>query len=595
MSDLKEKEEEKNNIFDSIAGEFFFGKVEENKCFPFPTLSEDQKEMAKEMINAISKFAEDKIDSEKLDIESVIPEEVFQGLAELGLFGLGVPEEFGGLNLDYTLYARVFSEISSFDGSIATTLGAHQSIGYRALLNDGNDKQKEKWLPLLSSGEVVAAFCLTEPGSGSDAYSIKTKAVNNGDGTFTISGQKLWITNGGTAGFYSVFCKTDHEVDGKVHEKISCFIVEKEREGLSFGEKENKMGIRASETRAVYFDKVVIPEENLIGELGKGFKIAMNVLNSGRLSLGSGCVGGMKTIIKLATDHAYNRKQFNKRITEFGLIQDKISSMVAECYAAESIVYMTTGCMVNGMEDYQLESAICKVFSSESLWRVVDQGMQIAAGCGYMKEYPYERIMRDARINLIFEGTNEILRCFIALAGVRGPSENLAKLGKISDVSKALQDPVKSLGVLTNFATDRISKLLGGTNLTKPHPRLEEFSNYFSDMLSEFALQVDRTLIKYKKTIIDFELPQARLANMVIELYVYISVLSRSTSILESDSIEDSMKDYIFDLTKYICTESRHRFIGELKGMSKNLDKTIKSLSDKVCEMGGYGLDIVDY
>jgi acyl-CoA dehydrogenase family protein 9 len=225
----------------------------------------------------------------------------------------------------------------------------------------------------------------------------------------------------------------------------------------------------------------------------------------------------------------------------------------------------------------------------------VDKGMQIAAGCGYMKEYPYERIMRDSRINLIFEGTNEILRCFIALAGVRGPSENLAKLGKISDVSKALQDPVKSLGVLTNFATDRISKLLGGTNLTKPHPRLEEFSNYFSDMLSEFALQVDRTLIKFKKTIIDFELPQGRLANMVIELYVYISVLSRSSSILESDSIEDSMKDYIFDLTKYICTGSRHRFIGELKGMSKNLDETVKNLSDKVCEMGGYGLDIVDY
>jgi acyl-CoA dehydrogenase family protein 9 len=595
MGELEEKEEEKNGIFDSIVGEFFFGKVEENKCFPFPSLSDDQKEMAKEMINAVSKFSEDKIDSEKLDIEAVIPDAVFQGLAELGLFGLGVPEEFGGLNLDYTLYARVFSEISSFDGSIATTLGAHQSIGYRALLNEGNEEQKVKWLPLLASGEVVAAFCLTEPGSGSDAYSIKTKAVNNGDGTFTINGQKLWITNGGTAGFYSVFCKTDHEIDGKVQEKISCFIVEKEREGLSFGEKENKMGIRASETRAVYFDNVVIPEGNLIGELGKGFKIAMNVLNSGRLSLGSGCVGGMKTIIKLATDHAYNRKQFNKRITEFGLIQDKISSMVAECYAAESIVYMTTGCMVKGMHDYQLESAICKVFSSESLWRVVDQGMQIAAGCGYMKEYPYERIMRDSRINLIFEGTNEILRCFIALAGIRGPSENLAKLGKISDVSKALQDPVKSLGVLTNFATDRISKLLGGTNLTKTHPRLEEFSNYFSDMLSEFALQVDRTLIKFKKTIIDFELPQGRLANMVIELYVYISVLSRSSSILESDSIEDSMKDYIFDLTKYICTGSRHRFIGELKGMSKNLDETVKNLSDKVCEMGGYGLDIVDY
>ena len=595
MSDGENISEKEDKIFDSIVGEFFFGKVEESNCFPFPNLNDEQKEMAKEMVSAVSKFAEDNIDSEKMDIESMIPEEVMQGLAELGLFGLAVPEDFGGLNLDYTLYSRVFQEISGSDGAVATTLGAHQSIGYRALLNEGNETQKQKWLPKLASGEVIAAFCLTEPGSGSDAYSIKTKAVKNGDGTFTINGQKLWITNGGKAGFYTVFCKTDHEVDGKQQEKISCFIVEKEREGVSFGAKEDKMGIRASETRAVYFDKVVVPEENIIGELGRGFKIAMNVLNSGRLSLGSGCVGGMKKILKMTSNHAYNRKQFNKRITEFGLVQEKLASMAAYCYAAESIVYMTTGSMVKGMNEYQLESAICKVFCSEALWKVVDQGLQVAAGCGYMKEYPYERIMRDSRINLIFEGTNEILRAFIALAGIRGPSENLAKLGKIADVSKFLQDPVKSLGVLTDFGTDRISKLLGGTNLTKPHPRLSEFANYFSDMLSEFALQVDRTLIKYKKSIIDFELPQGRLANMAIELYLYVAVLSRSTSILESESVEDKMKDYVFDLTSYICIQSRYRFIGELKGMSKNSDETIKSISDKVCEIDGYGLEIIDY
>ncbi len=592
--------EEKNSdsgekVFDSIVGEFFFGKVEENNCFPFPHFSEEQKELGKEMISAVSKFATDNIDSEKMDIESVIPKEVLQGLAELGLFGLGVPEEAGGLNLDHTLYARVFQEVCSFDGAVATTLGAHQSIGFKALLNEGNQEQKDKWLPRLATGEVMAAFCLTEPGSGSDAYSIKTKAVDNGDGTYTINGQKLWITNGGMAGFYSVFCKTDHEVNGEKHEKISCFIVEKDMEGVSFGEKEDKMGIRASETRAVYFDNVIVPKENVIGELGKGFKIAMNVLNSGRLSLGSGCVGGMKSILKMATDHAHNRKQFNKRLTEFGLIQEKLTMMSAYCYAAESMVYMTTGSMVKGMNDYQLESAICKVFSSEALWKVVDQGLQIAAGCGYMKEYPYERLMRDARINLIFEGTNEILRCFIALAGIRGPSENLAKLGKIADVSKALQDPVKSLGVLVNFSTDRISKLLGGTNLTKVHPRLNDFSNHFSEMLSEFALQVDRTLLKYKKSIVDFESPQGRLANMVIEIYLNLSVLSRSTSILENESIDEEMKDYIYNLTVYICNESRYRFISELKGMTKNLDEQVQKVSDQVCKMGGYGLDIADY
>ncbi|MCR9206225.1 MAG: acyl-CoA dehydrogenase family protein, partial [Halobacteriovoraceae bacterium] len=438
MSEEKGKEE-----IQSVVGGFFYGEVDESIVFPYPHFSPEQVEIAKEFTSAIRKFGEDNIDGEKMDNEAKIPDEIIQGLAEMGLCGLGVPEELGGMGLDYTLYSRVFAEVGSFDGSLATFLGAHQSIGYRALLNEGTDEQKQKWLPVLASGEKFAAFCLTEPGSGSDAYSIKTKAIDNGDGSYTITGQKLWITNAGLADFYSVFAKTDHEIDGKTVEKISCFIVEKGMEGLSFGEKENKMGIRASETRAVYFDSVKVPKENIIGELGKGFKIAMNVLNSGRLSLGAGCVAGMKTIMELATEHANGRKQFDKTITEFGLIQEKLASMAALTYAAESVVYMTTGNMCKGMKDYYLETAVCKIFGSESLWEVVDTGLQIAAGNGYMKEYPYERIMRDSRINLIFEGTNEILRCFLALSGIRGPSEKLKELGKISNVSKALEDPIK--------------------------------------------------------------------------------------------------------------------------------------------------------
>jgi acyl-CoA dehydrogenase family protein 9 len=217
----------------SIVTGMFFGEVHEEDVFPFPHLTAAQQETGKEMVSAVDRYAQESIDSVKLDREAKIPTEVLEGLAALGLCGLGVPEEFGGLGLDYTLYARVFSEVAGLDGAVATTLGAHQSIGYKALINEGNDEQKKFWLPKLASGEVFAAFCLTEPGSGSDAYSIKTKAVKNNDGTYTITGQKLWITNAGLAGFYSVFCKTDHEDNGKVSEKISCFIVEKEREGVS--------------------------------------------------------------------------------------------------------------------------------------------------------------------------------------------------------------------------------------------------------------------------------------------------------------------------------------------------------------------------
>ncbi|NOT77693.1 MAG: acyl-CoA dehydrogenase [Bacteriovoracaceae bacterium] len=580
---------------ESIVGSFFFGEIQENLIFPFPHFSDAQVELAKEMTSAVDQFAKDNIDGEKFDKEAHLPIEVIKGLSEMGLLGLGVPEDLGGLGLDYSLYCRVFAQVAAHDGAVATMIGAHQSIGYRALLNEGTDEQKKKWLPKLATGEVIAAFCLTEPGSGSDAYSIKTKAVDNKNGTYTITGQKLWITNGGLAGFYSVFCKTDHEIEGKIVEKISCFIVEGGSAGLSFGEKENKMGIRASETRAVYFDKVIVPKENIIGELGKGFKIAMNVLNSGRLSLGAGCVSGMKMILDLATNHATNRKQFDRPIAEFGLIQEKLTKMAAMTYAAESVVYLSTGNMIKGMNDYYMETAVCKIYGSESFWATIDMAMQIAAGNGYMKEYPYERIMRDCRINMIFEGTNEILRCLLALSGVRGPSEDMKELGKISEVSSALQDPIKSLGVFTKFARKRMSHMMGSKTLTKAHPELKEQAEKFSSMLGKFAIAVEDTLIKYGKKIVDNELPQGRLADMVIELYVIISVISRTTAILNSSKATQEQKDYVLRLTKYICNDSGRKIRRNLKAVSKNNDKLISKISESVVKAGGYGLDIIEF
>jgi len=579
----------------SIAAGLFFGQVEEENIFPYPGFTDADKQMGTEMTDAVKKFAQDNIDSAKLDIEEKIPSEILQGLAELGLYGLAVSEEFGGMGLNYNLYARVFSEIASFDGSTATMLGAHQSIGYRALINEGNEAQKAKYLAKLASGEWIAAFCLTEPGSGSDAYSIKTRAVAGPDGNYTINGQKLWITNANLAHFYTVFCKTEHEVDGKKQDKITCFIVTKDMAGVSFGEREHKMGIRASETRAVYLDNVKVPAENILGEPGKGFKIAMNVLNSGRLSLGAGSVGGMRSILALAANHAVGRKQFDRSISEFGMIQDKLAHMASLCYATESIAYLTAGNMDRGMKDFFIESAICKVFGSECLWQVVDMGMQIAAGTGYMREYPYERMMRDSRINLIFEGTNEILRIFIALSGIKGPSDNLKSLGKLADVSSALTDPIKSLGVLTDFAKHRISNMMGGRSLTKCHAKLNIQATLFSGMLGDFAIHVENTLFKYGKDIIGNELPQARIANMVIELYVQLGVLARTSSILDDSNIASEKKDYVLNLAKYAFRESRHRFQANAKSMNKNYDEVTKNISKAVAEQLGYGLDIMKF
>jgi acyl-CoA dehydrogenase family protein 9 len=579
----------------SIVAGMFYGEIMEEEVFPFPQFSESQREMAKAMTDAIQKFAETSIDAAKFDRDSKLPPEVLKGLGELGLCGMAVGEEYGGLGLDSTLYARVFAEIAAIDPSIGVTLGAHQSIGYKALLNEGNEEQKKKWLPKLASGEVFASFCLTEPGSGSDAYSIKTKAVKNDDGTYTITGQKLWITNAGLAGFYTVFAKTDHtDTQGNKVEKISCFIVEKDMPGVSFGEKEDKMGIRASETRAVYFDNVKVPASNIIGEPGKGFKIAMNVLNTGRLSIGSGAVSGMKMILALATKQAKERKQFGDFIINYGLIQEKLAAIAANTYATECLVYMTTGKITQGMH-FEHESAICKVYGSEKLWDSIDKATQIAAGNAYMKEYPYERIMRDSRIHLIFEGTNEILRIFTALSGIKGPSDDLKELGKMADVSKALQDPIKSLGVLTNFAKKRITKQFTTKTLTRCHPSLERHSQKFTHSLKDFSVAVENTIMKYGKNIIGNELAQLRIANMTIELYVQLCVLSRTTSILNNKDISESDKEYVTLMTESICRDSHQNFTKNHARLTSSYDKLTPKISKHVAERDGFGFDIIDF
>jgi acyl-CoA dehydrogenase family protein 9 len=583
--------DEKHSVVQSL----FFGDIDESLVFPFPYFSPEEVEIAKTMNDAFNKFAADNIDSRKFDHDSKIPPEVLKGLADLGLCGLGVPEELGGLGLNARLYSRVFQEVAGVDGSVATTLGAHQSIGFKALLNEGNKQQKEKWLPLLASGQKWAAFCLTEPGSGSDAYSIKTKAIDNKDGTYTLNGQKLWITNAGLADFYTVFAKTEHDIDGEKKEKISCFIVEKDFPGISFGEKEDKMGIRASETRAVYFDNVKVPAANILGQLGKGFVIAMNVLNTGRLSLGSGSVGAMKTIIKHAVAHANGRKQFGKTITEFGLIQEKISRMSFNCYAAESVVYLTTGSMTSGLKDYAIESAICKVFNSECLWECVDTATQIAGGCGYMREYPYERLMRDSRINLIFEGTNEILRCFIALMGIKGPGDEMKDLGKATDISKALHDPIKSLGVLSGFAKRRIGKWVGNKALSQCHLRLEEHATNYTHMVSQFSIAVENSIIKWGSKIVDREMAQKRISEMAIDLYVTIAVLSRTTAILNNKNVPEDKKEYSYLMGHLACRERHKRFNINLQAMGGLDDTNARMVSDFTAKFEGYGLEILDY
>lgn len=367
----------------SFMKSLFHGVIEEDLVFPFPEMASEERENVAMMLDSVRKFCETRVDTPRIDREHRIPDDVLAGMKELGLFGLTIPEEHGGLGLSNAAYARVMQEVASFDGSLAVTMGAHQSIGLKGLLLFGSDAQKKKYLPKLATGENVAAFALTEPGAGSDAASITTRAELTDDGEhYVLNGSKIWITNGGFADLFTVFARTSAPESG-MKPRITALLVERGF-GVKNGPSEEKMGIRGSSTTTLYFEDVRVPAQNVLGEAGRGFKVAMEVLNSGRLGLAAGCVGGSKRMIKLAIERANERRAFGRTIGEFGMIKEKISRMMCETFALESMTYLTAGLIDAGVSDYSLESAICKVFGSETYWMVANETLQIAAGIGYM-------------------------------------------------------------------------------------------------------------------------------------------------------------------------------------------------------------------
>src|SRR5271155_2574173 len=351
----------------SVAKNLMAGRILEEQLFPYPALHDKDREVLGMMVDAIDQFLGPKHqDFKRWDREAAQPAEFIQGLRDLGLFGLIIPEEHGGLGLSNAGYARVLSQSSTHDSSVSLTIGAHSSIGMKGILLFGTAEQKARYLPKLASGEMIAAFCLTESGAGSDAASIRTQAAQNADGSWTLSGEKIWITNGGIADLYTVFARTESDAG-----KITAFLVEAAWPGVSHGPHEDKMGIRASSTTTVNFSEVRVPAQNVLDAEGKGFKVAMAILNNGRTGLGGGAVGGMKTLIALATQQALTRKQFGEPIADFGLIREKLAQMTAECFAAESVVWMVAHYIDSGLEDYSVEAAISKVYASESIQRAL--------------------------------------------------------------------------------------------------------------------------------------------------------------------------------------------------------------------------------
>ncbi len=548
-------------------------------------MAEDERARVASIVAELRAFAADHIDPERIDGEERISDDVRSGLARLGLFGLYIPRELGGLGLSQTGYCRVFEEVARTSASLGVHLGAHQSIGMKGIYLFGSDEQKRRFIPPLARGEQVAAFALTEPEAGSVVAGIRTRArlAPEGD-AWILDGEKSWIGNAGIADVFTVFAQTPVEKDGKMKDRVTAFIVTRGLPGFSTGPEFKKLGIRGASLAPLRFDGCRVPRETVLGEPGLGFKQAMEILNNGRLSLAAASVGGARRLIELSTHHAKGRVQFGHPIAELGMVKETIGWMALHTWAIESMVYLTTGLVDAGIEDYSLESAICKVAASEFYWYAVNRAFQLRGGGAYIRPNPFERELRDARINTIFEGSNDVLRAFVTLGGMKPVAESLTLLGD------ALREPVKRIGLLKDFFLDRIHRTLVGPRLERAHPSLRPAAAAVEETTQALSGAVERLLKRHGREIHTKQFAQKRIAAVAMDLYAMIAAISRATTTIEERGAQAGSRDRL--LCGLFCERAHRRVRGVLKAIDDNDDEDLKALAEAAYAADGIVPDL---
>ena len=556
----------------------FLGEIREELIFPFPVLAPDERESLAMILSSFRAFAASTIDSHQLDADGKFSDAVRHGMHEMGLMGMNIPEAHGGFGASAKVFNRMFGEIGATDPALAVYFGAHQSIGCKAITLFGTDDQKRRWLPGCASGEIIAAFCLTEPGSGSDAQAMTSSATPSADGTtYSLTGTKIWISNAGYAGLFTVFAKVPLTIDGKTKQRVTAFAVDATLPGISLGQPEHKMGIKASDTRTVTFDNVIVPAADRIGDVGHGFKIALEVLNSGRLGLAAASSHGARRIMREALEYAKQRTQFGRSIGSFEMIQQKIAVNAAETYASDSAWMLTAGMVDRGGVDFSLETACCKIFASELAFRASNDALQIAGGIGYSREYPYEQAVRDSRINLIFEGTNEILRALIALTALQQPGERIKALGK------AFKDPLRSLGAIGSYVTGRAKRQITKPSFTMAHEALTEEADAIAAIIHDLAMAVEWLLLKHGKELIERQFLQLRLANAAIDIYMAVATLSRTSWEIErAGSVEAAAAE--LDCARVFIPAAMRRARRHIRALRANQDARLKAMAERALE-----------
>lgn len=552
-----------------FAKELFFGRFLAGAMLPYPRLSPAEYAIGTEAVAEVKSFVEQHLDPARIDQECDIPAEVIAGLSRLGVLGMTVSREHGGRGFSQQNYCRVMEVIGGRCASTAVFVNAHHSIGLRGLELFGTPEQQARWMHPMASGEQIAAFALTEPEAGSDASNVQTTATPTPDGRgFVLNGTKRYITNGAIAQVLTVMARTPDpkDPDGK----ITAFLVTPDMPGFEVVEaRMPKCGIRGTATARLAFRDMYVPSENVLGKVGKGLKVALTVLDFGRTTFGASCTGAAKVCLDLSLTHARNRRQFGKALGEFELIKQKLALMAADTYAMEAATYHTAALIDSGAEDYMLETAMLKVFASDRLWQIVNDALQIHGGAGYfsnMSNMPLERMLRDARINLIGEGANEVLRCFVAMVGLRGVGEQL----------KGVLKQPWTAGKLLHWRRPK---------LPTPHALLATPASEIGRQILRFANRCQSTLIQLREGILDREYVQARLGDIATELFTASCVYSRLAALSDNPTLSDADCDKEWRTGLFYLNTAMRRNRERFQAMRDNDDTATNSLADALLKI----------
>src|SRR5437870_10428063 len=494
----------------------FQGHFVSDWVMPYPRIPAAQQTELNRTLKELREFVDAKLDAVAIDRNADIPREVIDGLGRVGVLGMTAPAEYGGSGFTQMANCRILEELGTRCASTSVFVNAHHSIGIRALLLFGTPEQQQKWLPKLCSGEWLGAFALTEKEAGSDAGNVQMTATPSEDGLhYVLNGEKRYITNTAIAQVLTVMARTP--VPGKPGKNaITAFLVTPDMPGFELIDgRMEKMGIRGTATARFALRNVRVPKENILGKMGKGLKVALTVLDFGRTTFGACCTGAAKTCLRLAIEHANTRKQFNKTLGNFDLVKKKIARIAADAYAMEAMTTITASLIDRGLEDYMLETAMLKVFTTELLWECVNEAFQIHGGAAYMTDLPLERMVRDARINQIGEGSNEVLKSFIALVGMRGPGM------EFKEIYDTLLKPTREggLGKAWSAGMNRLGATVRLPDVPVRSSELRSLANELGRLIWRFNFAVNKSLILYREPILDMQLVQERIANAAMELF----------------------------------------------------------------------------